>query len=134
MTKKATGTFEVKMVAQPWNESSTDQTLSRYLLDKQFHGDIEANSQGQMLSAGSTEKSSAVYVAIERVVGTLNGRKGSFVLYHTGIMNRGVPQLTIAVGPDSGSEELKGLTGQLKVEIADGKHSYEFEYSLPNAG
>src|ERR1700753_1149468 len=92
MPTVAAGEFSVKMTPQVWRENSVDHTLGRFLLDKQYHGDLEATSEGQMLSAGDGKPgSSAIYVAIERVTGSLHGRKGSFVLYHTGIMNRGVP-------------------------------------------
>ena len=97
-------------------------------IDKQFHGALEATSKGQMLTAGTSVKGSAGYVAIEKVSGILDGRSGSFVLQHSGIMNRGTPQLTISVVPDSGTEQLVGLSGTMNIIIADGKHSYEFEY------
>jgi hypothetical protein len=102
-------------------------------IDKQFHGELEGTSQGEMLTAMSSVKGSAGYVAIERVTGTLNGRKGSFVLQHTGIMNRGEPQLTITVVPDSGTDQLTGLAGKISIDISDGKHSYVLEYTLPEA-
>ena len=131
MTTTAKGAFTVKMSPQAWSEGSVDHSLGRFLLDKQYQGDLEATSQGQMLSAGSgAQGSSGAYVAIEKVTGTLQGRKGSFVLYHTGIMNRGVPDLTITVAPDSGTGDLTGVSGDLTIQIADGKHSYEFAYSL----
>jgi hypothetical protein len=100
-------------------------------IDKQFHGDLEGTSKGEMLTAGTGVKGSAGYVAIERVVGTLNGRSGAFALQHSGTMTRGAPQLTIAVVPDSGTGQLTGLSGKMTIQIAEGKHSYEFEYSLP---
>lgn len=132
MTSQAKGPFEVKMTPQPWSESSSaDHTLGRFLMDKQYHGDLEASSTGQMLSAGTGEKgSSAVYVAIEKVTGSLQGRTGTFALYHIGIMNRGVPSLTITVVPDSGTGDLTGLAGSMTIQIQDGKHSYEFAYTL----
>jgi hypothetical protein len=131
MQTVAAGQFSVKMTPQTWSESSVDDTLGRFLLNKEYHGDLEATSEGQMLSAGDGKPgSSAVYVAIERVTGALQGRKGSFVLYHTGIMNRGVPTLTINVSPDSGTGDLNGLSGSMIIKIADGKHSYEFSYTL----
>jgi Protein of unknown function (DUF3224) len=99
-------------------------------LDKQFHGDLEATSRGQMLTAMTDVKGSAGYVAIERVSGTLRGRAGSFLLQHTGTMTRGAPSLTITVVPDSGTEELAGLSGRMNIIITDGKHSYELEYAL----
>jgi Protein of unknown function (DUF3224) len=107
--------------------------IGRMLLDKHFHGDLEATSKGTMLAAGTTVKGSAGYVAMELVTGTLKGHTGTFVLQHTGIMTRGVPQLTITVVPDSGTGQLVGLTGKMAINIVDGKHSYDFEYTLPEA-
>lgn len=131
MTTKAHGSFTVKMTPQTWSESSVDHTLARFLLDKQYQGDLEATAEGQMLSAGSGQKgSSGVYVAIERVTGKLQGRTGSFILHHTGLMTRGTPELSIKVVPDSGTGELTGIAGDLTILIADGKHSYDFTYTL----
>jgi hypothetical protein len=100
-------------------------------IDKQFHGDLEATSKGEMLTAMSgTVKGSGAYVAVERVTGTLHGRAGSFALYHIGTMTRGTPHLAVTVVPDSGTGQLTGITGTMNIIIADGKHSYEFEYEL----
>ena len=129
MTNRASGTFEVKLTPQP-PEDAGDPALARMVLDKTFHGDLEGTSKGQMLSAGTGVKGSAGYVAIERVTGTLHGRKGSFVLQHNGLMDRGAPSLSIVVVPDSGAGDLARLTGRMSINIADGKHSYVFEYSL----
>ncbi len=125
-----TGTFEVKLVPQPMHEAITPGTLNRMSLDKKFLGPLDATSKGEMLSAMGAIKGSAGYVALERVTGSLEGRKGSFVLQHTGTMNRGTPSLSITVVPDSGTDELVGLSGKMNIIIADGKHSYEFTYSL----
>jgi len=125
VTTRASGTFEVKLTSL-----ATDDTLGRMSIDKQLHGDLEGTSKGEMLTAGTSIKSSAGYVAIERVSGTLNGRRGTFVLQHSGTMTRGVPQLTITVVPDSGTGRLVGLAGTMMIKIADGKHSYEFEYTF----
>ena len=131
MTTQATGTFTVKMTPQTWSENSAEHSLGRFMIDKQYHGDLEGKGEGQMLAAGDGKPgSSGVYVAIERVTGSLHGRKGSFVLYHTGVMNKGVPTLSISVAPDSGTGELTGLAGSLNIIMADGKHSYEFAYTL----
>jgi len=101
-------------------------------LDKQWHGGLEGMSQGEMLSSGSGAKgSSGAYVALEQFTGTLAGRSGSFVFQQMGTMTRGVPNLTITVVPDSGSGQLAGIAGTLTIVIADGKHSYDFEYTLP---
>jgi hypothetical protein len=101
-------------------------------LEKELHGDLEGTSKGQMLAAMSDVKGSGAYVAIERVNGTLDGRKGTFALQHRGIMNRGAPQLLVSVVPDSGTGELVGLEGTMTIEIVDGKHFYEFEYTIAN--
>ena len=118
---------------KPDNPIEEAANIGRMSLDKQFHGDLEATSKGEMLAISPDTKGSGVYVALERVTGTLKGRTGSFVLHHTGIMNRGVPQLTISVAPDSGTGQLTGITGTMNINIAGGKHSYDFEYTLPDA-
>jgi len=105
-------------------------TLGRMSIDKQFHDDLEASSKGEMLSAMSGTPGSAGYVAIEKVSGTLHGRSGSFVLQHSATMTRGTPALNIIVVPDSGTGELAGLSGTMTIIIADGKHSYTFDYTL----
>ena len=131
MTRHATGPFEVKITPQPADDKS-ETPLGRMSIDKQLHGDLEGTSHGEMLTAGTTEKNSGGYVAVERITGTLNGRSGTFILQHSATMNRGVPHLLITVVPDSGTGQLKGITGTFNVIIAkDGKHSYDFEYTLP---
>jgi hypothetical protein len=133
MATHASGTFEVKLVPQPPEDKAEGSTLARMSIDKQFHGDLEATSKGQMLSAVTDVKGSAGYVAIERVTGTLQGRTGSFVLQHAGTMTRGAPQLSVTVVPDSGTGQLAGLTGKMTINITDGKHSFDFDYTLPEA-
>jgi hypothetical protein len=128
---RARGPFEVKLTPRAMDAGAEGAPLGRMSLDKQFHGDLEATSKGEMLSAGTPVKGSAGYVAIERVSGTLHGRTGTFVLQHSGTMTRGVPHLTITVVPDSGTGQLTGLAGTMTIQIADGKHSYEFVYTLP---
>ncbi|HZS26242.1 MAG TPA: DUF3224 domain-containing protein [Candidatus Angelobacter sp.] len=134
MASHATGSFDVKMTPQkPDNPVEEAANIARMTGDKQWHGDLEGASKVEMLSTGDP-RSSAVYVALERVTGTIKGRSGSFVLHHTGIMHRGNPALTILVAPDSGTGQLTGLTGKMTINIAlDGKHSYDFEYTLPEA-
>src|SRR4051794_13256902 len=119
---QAAGTFEVKLTPQ----ATDDPTLARLTIEKQFHGDLEGTSKGQMLSAATDVKGSAGYVAIERVTGTLQRRSGTFVLQHSGTMTRGAPQLSVTVVPDSGTGELAGLEGKLDIQIEGGKHSYRF--------
>lgn len=127
--KRASGTFEVKMIPL----TTGDDTPGKMSLDKQFHGALEATGKGEMLTALTSVQGSAGYVAIELVTGKLDGRSGTFVLQHSGIMNRGEPQLTITVVPDSGTGELAGIAGKMMINIADGKHSYDFEYTLSDS-
>ncbi|MFI5235882.1 MAG: DUF3224 domain-containing protein [Gemmatimonadales bacterium] len=128
MSTRATGPFDVTLKPlDPYNKSP-DAGLGRMSIDKQFHGDLEATSQGEMLTAMGGVKGSAGYVAVERVTGTLCGKGGSFVLQHNATMAQGAHTLNIIVVPDSGTGDLAGLTGRMNVIIADGKHSYEFEF------
>ena len=124
----ASGTFEVKL--KPQTDDAADPTVGRMSIEKQFHGDLEATSKGQMLAVQGDVKGSAGYVAIERVIGTLAGHTGTFALQHTGTMNRGVPEQSVTVVPDSGTGELAGLSGKMTIKVAEGKHFYEFEYEL----
>jgi hypothetical protein len=133
VTGHAAGPFEVKLAPLAAYDASDGSPLSRMSIDKQFLGDLEASSKGEMLAAATAVKGSAAYVAVERVRGTLGNRAGSFILHHTGIMTRGEPQLTISVVPDSGTDQLAGLSGSMAIIIADGKHSYAFDYTLPDA-
>ena len=126
----ASGTFEVKITPQPKDEYADGATLGRMTIDKHFHGDLTGSSRGQMLTAGTPVKGSAGYVAIEQVTGTIAGRAGTFILQHSGTMNRGTPTLTLTVVPDSASGELTGLTGDMQIDITAGKHFYRFDYEL----
>ena len=115
-------------------EDGADSGLGRMSIDKQFHGDLEGTSKGFMLSSAATiVKGSGGYVAMERVTGKLKDRSGSFVLQHSGTMTRSVPQLSVIVVPDSGTGQLAGLAGTMTIKIDAGKHSYEFDYTLPEA-
>ena len=131
MSIVAKGTFTVNLSPLPFDGQPEGNKLARMSIDKQIVGDLVATTKGQMLSAMTDTKGSAGYVAIERVEGTLHGRAGSFVLQHTGTMNRGAPELSVTVVPDSATGELAGLKGNFKIIIAEGKHSYEFTYALP---
>jgi hypothetical protein len=131
MVLHATGSFEVKVNPQAPDEKAGGAAIGRMLLEKQFHGDLEATSKGTMLAAGTGAKnSSGGYVALEIVTGTLKGHSGTFILQHTGTMTRGTPSLSVTVVPDSGTGQLTSLAGNMKISIADGKHSYDFEYTL----
>jgi hypothetical protein len=131
MTRVAHGTFDVNITPQPPEDKSEGLTLGRMLIEKEFHSDLEAASKGQMLTGMTEVKGSGAYVAMERVTGTLHGRSGSFILHHVGIMERGAPHLTVTVVPDSGTRELAGIAGTMTIIIPEGKHSYDFAYTLP---
>jgi hypothetical protein len=126
MSQRANGSFEVKM------EPLTAEAFPRLKLKKMFRGDLEGTSEGEMMSVQGAVEGSGAYVAIERVTGSLGGRKGTFALVHNGTMRRGGEfNLTIRVVPDSGTGELAGLTGTMEIAIEGGDHSYKFEYTLP---
>ncbi|MFI5235997.1 MAG: DUF3224 domain-containing protein, partial [Gemmatimonadales bacterium] len=127
------GLFDVKINPLDAYNRAEGASLGRMSIDKEFHGDLEAKSQGEMLTAMGGVKGSAGYVAVERVTGMLHGRRGSFALQHNATMIRGVPELNVIVVPDSGTDELTGLTGRMNIVIADGKHSYESDYALTGA-
>lgn len=131
MASRASGTFEVKLKPEAPSAGAGPSSVSRLSIDKLFHGDLEASSNGEMLAAGTSIPGSAGYVALELVSGMLNGRSGTFVLQHSGTMTRGAPNLSVTVVPDSGTADLVGLAGRMDIQITDGKHSYDFEYTLP---
>jgi len=131
VTHHVTGSFTVKIVPQkPDNAQAEAANLGRMSLDKEFHGDLEATSQGEMLSLLDRATGSGGYVAMERVTGKLGGREGSFVLQHNATMDRGQPSLQIAVVPGSGTGELAGVSGTMAIRIESGQHFYDFEYEL----
>lgn len=132
MTERARGTFDVNLTPRATDDEEAPP-LGRMSLDKRFHGELEAASRGEMLTAGSPAGGSAAYVAVERVAGSLRGRAGAFALVHRGIMDRGAQELSITVVPGSGTGELEGLTGTMAIRIEDGKHFYDFEYALDGA-
>jgi hypothetical protein len=130
MTNRASGTFEVELNPQASDDQVGDPSVGRMSIDKQFNGDLEAASKGQMLTVMTDVQGSAGYVAMERVTGTLDGHSGTFALQHSGTMTRGDAELTLTVVPDSGTGALTGLAGKMTIDIVDGKHSYGFEYTL----
>jgi hypothetical protein len=134
MMQEAKGTFDVTLLPQDLAFTHEQPGLGRMSIDKQFHGELEATSKGEMLSAMSTVKGSAGYVAMERVSGTLQGKKGSFVLQHSATMSRGAQSMSISVVPDSATDELRGLEGSLLIEIVDKRHYYSFTYEFKKEG
>jgi len=127
MSYRATGDFDVTIEPQ----SGADEPFGRMRIVKRFTGDIVGDGLGEMLTVATEVEGSATYVALDRITGTLNGRRGTFVLRHNGIMTRGAGELSVVVVPDSGTAELTGLTGQLTITNDDGRHSYVFDYDLP---
>lgn len=128
---KITGTFEVKLnPLKFYAEGVGGLNLGRLSMDKKFHGELDATSQGEMLSAMTATKGSAGYVAIEQVVGTLSGKTGGFVLQHFGTMDKGQDRLILEVIPDSGFDQLTGITGTMEIKIDAGQHFYVFDYTL----
>jgi len=130
IVSRASGPFDVSLKPLPMDNEPGSEMLGRMSIDKQYTGDLDGASKGQMLTGGTAIKTSAGYVAIELVTGTLKGRKGSFILQHTGVMNRGAPSLVITVVPDSGTGQLEGIRGTMAIKIDGGKHSYELNYTL----
>ena len=132
MSQRATGPFDVKVTPQkPDTQIARAANLGRLTIDKRFHGDLEGISKGEMLATQTEVPGSAGYVALERITGTLKGRAGGFVLQHSATMTRGTPVSSITVVPDSGTGELRGLSGKMTITVAsDGAHSYEFEFNL----
>ena len=123
----AKGSFDVKTLPQPPVQGGGPFGL--LVLDKHFHGDLDGPSAGVMI-AGGVAKGSGAYGALEQVTGTLHGRSGSFMLLHRGTMQGSSYQLTVDVVPDSGTGELAGLSGSMKIIIEGKNHSYEFDYRL----
>ena len=131
MSIVAKGTFTVEMKPQTEPGTVEGVGLGRMSLEKQFEGDLVATGKGEMLTALTPIKGSAGYVAIERVTGVLKGRSGSFVFQHSGTMDQGAQRLSITVVPGSGTGSLAGISGAFRISITEGRHFYEFEYSLP---
>ena len=123
----AAGEFEVKMKPV----SATDEPVMRMSLDKKFHGDLVAESVGQMMAGGNEANSARVYVALETVTGSLENKTGSFVLAHRGTMTKDAQALSVIIVPDTGTDQLAGITGEMGIDIRDGKHFYTLDYTLP---
>jgi len=132
VTMQAQGTFDVTLLPQASDDTGGGPSVGRLSLAKQFYGDLDATSTGQMLAVNTDVAGSAGYVAMEQVTGSLHGRSGTFALQHSGTMTRGTPQLNITVVPDSGTGQLAGLAGTMTIEIVDGGHLYALTYTLPD--
>jgi hypothetical protein len=130
MTSQAKGTFEIQATREPPYDSADGVVIGRTKFDKQWSGDVEATSVVEMISAGTEVKGSAAYVAMERIRGKVHGKSGSFVVHHTGILDRGAPSLSIRIVPDSGTGELRGISGTIQIDIVEKKHFYTLDYAL----
>ncbi|HEY5805747.1 MAG TPA: DUF3224 domain-containing protein [Lysobacter sp.] len=131
MTQQVKGEFEVKRTPEGGLDLGDGVVAGHFRFDKRFHGALDATAVVHMLAVGTEVEGSAAYVAIERITGSLDGRTGAFLTQHNGTLDRGAPTLTVTVVPDSGTGELKGLTGRMTIDITDGKHFYAFDYALP---
>jgi hypothetical protein len=128
-TMTARGTFDVKVAPQPQDDPGGGP-FGRLFLDKEFRGDLQGTSKGQMLATGTGAEQSGGYVALELVSGTLHGKRGSFILQHKGTMRKGTFAIDVTVVPDSGTDQLAGISGTMTILIEGRKHSYEFKYTL----
>ena len=129
----AKGTFDVKVTPLPADDAAGGQAVGRYALSKQFHGDLEGTSKGEMIGAGDPKSGSAGYVAVEHIIGALHGRSGSFALQHSSTMHAGNFDMRIIVSPGSSQGALAGISGTMKIVIEGKQHFYEFDYTLPEA-
>ena len=132
MSRHAAGSFDVKTTPLAADDAIAGTLIGRYSLVKQYHGDLDAASKGEMLGAGDPSSGNAGYVAIEQVTGSLNGHTGSFALQHIGSMDSSGLRLSVAVVPGSGTGQLAGIAGTLTITNASGKHSYTLDYTLPS--
>src|SRR4051812_49880628 len=128
---RVSGPFEVTLKPLQMDDDLASQLMARMSIDKQYRGDLEATGKGQMLTGGTSIRNSAAYVAIERVTGELKGKKGSFTLQHTGVMNRGAPSLAITIVPDSGTDQLEGLAGSMAIKIEAGENILPPRTTIP---
>ncbi|MBX7195631.1 MAG: DUF3224 domain-containing protein [Sandaracinaceae bacterium] len=129
---EARGSFDVKLTPSPPYDTEHGMSLGHLTVDKRFHGPLEAVGLVHMISARSSARPSAAYVAVERIVGTLEGREGGFVVTHVGVMDRGAASLEIRIVADSGFGALAGIAGTMAIDIVEGQHFYTLRYALPD--
>lgn len=122
----AKGTFVISGTPNPPPSGGDELGALRMTFRKTFEGDLQGTSVVEMLGMMDRETNSGAYVALERITGTLLGRKGSFALQHSSTMRRGTPEQRITVVPDSGTEELKGLSGSMVIDIVEKQHYWTF--------
>lgn len=129
----AAGSFEVTLAPLALDAPGSDEARGRMRLDKRFHGGLDAVGAGEMLTGMGAVAGSAAYVAIERITGTLDGRSGSFLVVHRGVMTRGAPELLVSIVPDSGTGELLGIAGSMTLIVGGGQHDYRIDATIPDA-
>ena len=129
LMKTITGEFEVKIIPA----DTGDPQIGMMLLDKSYSGELKATGKGRMLTGMTNVKNSAAYVAIERIEGELQGKHGSFLIQHTGVMTKDKQSLIIRVVPDSGTGDLVGIDGTMEIRIVDRKHYYDFSYAITDS-
>lgn len=130
MKKTVKGCFEIESSQLPVDEATQTVGAMRMAFKKRFTGALEATSVVSMMGIMNREIGSGAYVALERIIGNLEGRKGSFSLQHGSSMTRGIAVQKISVVPDTGTEELKNLAGEMIIDIIDGQHFYTFSYEF----
>jgi hypothetical protein len=130
VVQTVTGTFELSMSAQPPMHDADGVTITTITVDKRFAGPLRADGRVHMISATTPITDSAGYVAIERITGSLDGRSGSFLVVHTGLLDRGQPTLAVSIVPDSGTGELTGIRGRMTIDAAEGTHVYALTYEI----
>jgi hypothetical protein len=126
----AKGTFEVKVTEEPPLDEVDGVAIARATVDKVFEGPLSGTSKVHMIGVRAPSKGSAAYVAVERIHGALDGRRGTFVVAHHGSMSGGQQNLVLTIAPDSGTGELRGISGRMRISIVERQHFYEVEYEL----
>lgn len=126
--KTIKGPFEVKSTPLPSDEVSQEVGAMRMRFDKRFSGAFEATGVVSMM--GILSGQSGGYVAIEKIVGSVDGHRGSFCFQHSCTMDKGTQKQSITVIPGTADGELTGLSGEMTIEIVNGQHFYVFNYSL----
>lgn len=134
MRTTATVTFDVTgWDPTPYDAPDDGPEQMRVALRKAFHGDLEGESTGEGLFCGMSDpEAGAGYVVSERVTGRLQGRSGTFVIQHGGLMGPGQAPRTFGhVVPGSGTGQLVGLTGEVEIRrTEDGQHTMTLEYGF----
>ena len=127
MSKHATATFKLKS----WDEKAYDEMqgrpkLTRVSVNKSYEGDVAGEGKLEYLMM-YREDGSATFIGLERVVGSVGERTGSFVLQHNGVFEHGVAKATLAVVAGSGTDGLRGIQGMGEFAV---EHEPPFKMTL----